>query len=268
MPPFGERAKAAIARSISPASSMLTGLNSTPNDGATDCSAPHWPVPEAIAASRMTAARVTRGAISLSSSSHFALIPYSNVVKPMTLPPGRAKLSTKPAPTGSGVCVNTIGTLRVACSNGGTTAPPAARMTSGQRDQFRRIFAKAVGIAGPPARVNLQVAALGPAQLLQALQERRDAGLTLWIVRHGHEHADPPHSLALLSACGERPRRRRAAEQRYELASSHVEHGDFLASRFKRVPPDVAARRRRNPCGRSSSRSACRTLADRSLGQS
>ena len=87
---------------------MLTGLNSTPKDGATDWSAPHWPVPEAMAASRMTAARVTRGAISLSNSSHFALIPYSNVLEPVTLPPGRARLSTNPAPTGSGVCVNTI----------------------------------------------------------------------------------------------------------------------------------------------------------------
>src|SRR5262249_48369584 len=90
-----------------------------------------------------------------------------------------------------------------------------------QRDQFRRIFAKAVGIAGPPARVNLQVAALGPAQLLQALQERRNAGLTLWIVGHGHEHGDPPHSLALLRARCKRPRGSRTAEQRDELAPSH-----------------------------------------------
>src|SRR6516225_4931575 len=34
-PPFGERAKAATARSISPASRMLTGLTSTLSDGGT-----------------------------------------------------------------------------------------------------------------------------------------------------------------------------------------------------------------------------------------
>ena len=34
--------------------------------------APNWPIPAAIAGSRRTATRVTRGAISLSSSSHFA----------------------------------------------------------------------------------------------------------------------------------------------------------------------------------------------------
>jgi predicted DNA-binding ribbon-helix-helix protein len=35
---------------------------------------PHWPIPAVMAGSRMTAARVTPGAISLSSSSHFALV--------------------------------------------------------------------------------------------------------------------------------------------------------------------------------------------------
>jgi hypothetical protein len=47
--------------------------------------------------SRNTAARVIRGAISLSSSSHFPLVLNSNSVNPVALPPGRARLSTKPA---------------------------------------------------------------------------------------------------------------------------------------------------------------------------
>ena len=53
-------------------------------------------------ASRRTAARVTPGATSLSSSSHFAADAVFERVKPVALPPGRARLSTKPAPTGSG----------------------------------------------------------------------------------------------------------------------------------------------------------------------
>ena len=77
------------------------------------------------------AARVTPGAISLSSSSHFALMPYSNWINPVALPPGRAKLSTKPAPTGSGTITNTIGIVRVVCSNGAAAALPVARITSG-----------------------------------------------------------------------------------------------------------------------------------------
>ena len=120
-----------MARSISPASRTSIGRTSTPNDGATDWIAPNCPIPWAMAASRNTAACVTPGAISLSSPSHFALMPYLNSIKPVALPPGRGRVATKPAPTGSGVCVKTTGTVRVACSNGPTTVPPEARMTSG-----------------------------------------------------------------------------------------------------------------------------------------
>ena len=84
-----------------------------------------------MAGSRRTAARVTPGAICLSSSSHLPLKPYSNEIKPVALPPGLARLSTKAAPTGSTTFTNTIGTVRVACSNGPKVELPRARMTSG-----------------------------------------------------------------------------------------------------------------------------------------
>src|SRR5215216_6141205 len=44
--------------------------------------------------------------------------------QPVALPPGRARLLTNPAPTGSGTIANTIATARVACSNGATAALP------------------------------------------------------------------------------------------------------------------------------------------------
>ena len=62
----------------------------------------NWPIPAVMAGSRRTAARVTPGAICLSSSSHFPLKLYSNCMKPVALPPGYARLSTNPAPTGYG----------------------------------------------------------------------------------------------------------------------------------------------------------------------
>ena len=55
----------------------------------------------------------------------------STLMKPVALPPGRAKLSTKPAATGSEATGNTIGTVRVAGSNGPRVGAPWARMTSG-----------------------------------------------------------------------------------------------------------------------------------------
>ena len=57
----------------------------------------------------------------MSSASHFPLMLYSNVMNPVALPAGRAKLSTKPPPIGSATFTNTIGTLRVACCNGPTS---------------------------------------------------------------------------------------------------------------------------------------------------
>jgi len=45
------------------------------------------------------------------------------------LPPGRAKLATKPAPSGSFAAENTIGMTDVACFAAGTPAPDV-KMTS------------------------------------------------------------------------------------------------------------------------------------------
>ena len=120
-----------MARSISAASRTEIGLTSTPTDCTTDWIMANWPIPAGRAGSQRTAARVTPGTISLSSSSHFPLKLYSNVIKPVALPPGRDRLSTKPEPTGSGTSTNTIGTVRVARSNCCVAGAPVAKITSG-----------------------------------------------------------------------------------------------------------------------------------------
>ena len=71
-----------------------------------------------------------------------------------------------------------------------------------------------VGIGLAQRYVDPHVAAVGPAQLLQPLQERREAGLSFRIVRgEAHEHADAPHPLGCCAraASGHAPPRRRAA---------------------------------------------------------
>src|ERR1700738_3195449 len=120
-----------MARSISAASRTLTGMTSMPSGGAMAWITANWPIPEGFAGSRKTAARVTPGAICLSSSSHFPLKLYSNCMKPVVLPPGRARLSTRPLPTGSTAIANTIGIVRVACCNTAVEGVVVARMTSG-----------------------------------------------------------------------------------------------------------------------------------------
>jgi hypothetical protein len=51
-----------------------------------------------------------------------------------------------------------------------------------ERNQFRRIFAKAVGIASGPTCVDPHVAPIGPAQFLQSLHESHETGPTEGIV--------------------------------------------------------------------------------------
>jgi hypothetical protein len=77
-PPLPKRAKAVNSTLHLARVAHIDGLTSTPSDGAADWMAPNMPIPAVIAGSRMTAARVTAGAISLRSSSHFPAMPYSN----------------------------------------------------------------------------------------------------------------------------------------------------------------------------------------------
>src|SRR5262245_36989886 len=161
-------------------------------------------MPADVAGSRRTTTRVTVGAISLSSSSHFPLRLYSNSMKPVTLPPGCARLSTKSAPTGSGVIANTTGMVRGQPQQRCQAHDPRSQNELWrERDEFRRPFARIVGIGGAVSNIQPHVAALDPAQLLQPLPKGRAALVCLGIVsRLVHKHADPSHALPLL-----RPRR-------------------------------------------------------------
>ena len=86
-------------------------------------------MPAAKVECRMTAARATHSAISLSCSNHFPLVPHSIEVKPVALPSGRPRLATKPAPTGSVTLTNTIGThLSQPPSRSSSIAAGPARM--------------------------------------------------------------------------------------------------------------------------------------------
>ena len=68
------------------------------------------------------------------------------------------------------------------------------------------------------------IAPIRPAKPLQLFFECPNPGLSFWItLRTYHQHADAPHWLRFLRARRERPRRRRAAEQRDEVAPLLVE---------------------------------------------
>src|SRR5207249_3760498 len=61
-----------------------------------------------------TAKRDAEGVTSLRSSTYFWLRPGTRFVRPVTFPPGRARLATTPSATGSGTRVMTMGIVDVA----------------------------------------------------------------------------------------------------------------------------------------------------------
>jgi len=84
----------------------------------------------------------------------------------------------------------------------------------------------------PAADVDAQVMTFDPAELLQALQQREQPLARFRILSgSGHEHAKAPSAAQLLlRPRRERPHRRRAAEQRDEIAAFHA-----------RFPPPTSA---------------------------
>ena len=71
--------------------------------------------------------------------------------------------------------------------------------------------------------LDLDIAVLGPAERLETLAKCNDTSqhfgiiLIVWM-----QECDAPHALALLRPRPGRPRRRRAADERDELAPSHL----------------------------------------------
>ncbi len=87
-------------------------------------------------------------------------------------------------------------------------------------DEFLRESLHQRRVARCPANVDPNVAAFHPPELLEFVSECGDEGPSLPVaLGKAHQHADPPHPLALLRARRERPCRR-AAKQRDELAAA------------------------------------------------
>src|SRR5262249_31110301 len=90
-----------------------------------------------------------------------------------------------------------------------------------KRDQFFRASPSLRGITARPSDFKPHIAAVNPIQLMQDFLEYRDTGLLICLACRTHEHADPPHLLALLRTRRERPCRRCAAHERNDLAPPH-----------------------------------------------
>src|SRR5262249_15274319 len=157
----------------SPACCTLSAVSSTPMDGATPCIAARNPIPVGLVGSRSTPAGLTRGSICLSNSSHFALMPYSDGMKPVMLPEGRERLVTIPTPTRSVTFTNTTGIVWVTCWRAMTRG-----LTSSSHDVIRQgsdqFFRLRLRLSADRCRtyIDADIAVLSPIEPLQLLSER------------------------------------------------------------------------------------------------
>ena len=117
--------------------------------------------------------------------------------KPVTLRPGRARLSAKPLATGSPIVMATIGIVAVA-----RRAALVAGVAGGdddlhlRLDQLAREQRQAFELALGEAPLDRQVAALGVAQLAQLADERRVLRARLGLgQRRRRKHADAAHAV-------------------------------------------------------------------------
>jgi hypothetical protein len=142
-------------------------------------------MPAGLAGSRRTATRVTRASTCLSSSSHFALMPYSNEVKPVYV-----------AARASEAC-DKAGTNRVDDTHEDLLHHPHSRTTRGQHDvrrnsdQLRHVFANALWIGRARSDVDPHIASVRPTQLLQLMPGCRYTVQKHWITfGHTRAHGD------------------------------------------------------------------------------
>src|SRR5262249_9082219 len=98
-------------------------------------------------------------------------------------------------------------------------------------DELGRVFLEELGVARGPAVLEADVVAFLPAELLHRLPERREPRLRFGVaLGSGRDDPDPPHPFGLLRPRRERPSRRRAAEQRYEVAALHLRDHSITSS--------------------------------------
>jgi hypothetical protein len=171
----------------------------------------------------MIAARLSRGAISESNSSHLPPSEASKLMKPVVFPPGRLTRSTMPLATGSPpVPKDDRDRLRLPLEGGGRRSSVCQDDVGLRADQLLRERSYPIGVTAGPANVHPHVAAIDPTQVPERLSEGREAMLLLGIVFvERHKHADAPQAVPLLPPRRQRPSHH--AEPSNEFAPSHLQ---------------------------------------------
>src|SRR5262249_25709779 len=93
--------------------------------------------------------------------------------RPVTLPPGRAKLATKPVPTGSLSTAKTIGMTDVARFAAGCDSPSDNDIDL-ESDELRRHLGEALATPLRPPIFDRHIATIDPTEIAQPLHKDND----------------------------------------------------------------------------------------------
>ena len=122
---------------------------------------------------RRSPTRASLGTASLSISSLLVFSSALNSTSPVTLPPGRARLATKPAPTGSPAFVITMGMVVVAFFAANADGVPADHdQINLKTNQVRRKLRQALRLLLGKSVLDGDILSLDPSKLAQLLPER------------------------------------------------------------------------------------------------
>src|SRR5215468_7050158 len=94
--------------------------------------------------------------------------------RPVTLPPGRARLATRPVLRGSATVANTIGMTEVAFFAAKTGGPDVTMTSTFSRTNSAATSRKTLGAPFRPTNLKRDGAALDPPEFAQSLHKSRD----------------------------------------------------------------------------------------------
>src|SRR6516162_7649413 len=208
---------ASKADAISSAFRISSVTTSRPNAPAAAWTSPTSFMAAGLSALIRIANRRRLGTTSRKSSSRFPARSVNWTDRPVTLPPGRARLATMPVPTGSPAPAKTIGMSAVACFAARAGRVPTVTIDL-ELDKLGRNLGEAFGASLGPAILDRDAAALEPAEFVQSLHKSAEP-LTLDQRRGCAQEPNGRQLPRLLRARRERPRRG-AAECDQQFPSS------------------------------------------------
>ena len=143
-------------------------------------------------------------------------------MKPVTLPPGRAKARDEAAADRIGDLANTMGMVRVCCSSAAVVGVVCERMRSGcsATSSLRESLSRLRVERAQRVSIRMLRPSVHPSFWSPSRNAATQACASGSLSAKRHQHADPPHPARAAARAPRAATRRRATEQRREIPAA------------------------------------------------